>query len=366
MKNKITDDMNDFVSSLTTSGLSDPYNIKETRNIMLTNLFSAFSAILFLSLAISAFLRQEYAVSAVFFVITLAALLNIIILKIFKSCSFSSGFLIVLLNLSAMYAIIFGGIDNTGILMAFLLPPILIFLRGSKTGGILLLIMTGISIGILFFIDPQLVLPHYSVPMKVVFVVCFVSLSVFSFLHELSREYMERQLENAASHDPLTGLFNRREMNRILRSESLRTQRYKRPFSIIMCDIDHFKKINDIYGHKFGDTVLKMISDLFINATRTQEYICRWGGEEFLILLPETKFEGAVIVAERLRLKIAQEPIIFGKEELSVTVSFGVGEFNPAISIDENIDAIDKAMYEAKKAGRNCVKQVIQKQEIVL
>ena len=201
MKKKISEEMNEFVSSIATSGLSDPHNIKAARNFVLTNLFSAFSALLFLSLAISAILREDFVVSGIFFLITFLALINIIILKIFKSYEFSSAFLVVLLNLSAIYAIIFGGIDNTGILMAFLLPPILIFLRGSKTGGIILLIMTGISIGILFFIDPSLVLPDYSVPMKVVFVVCFVSLSVFSFLHELSREYMEKRLEDAASHD---------------------------------------------------------------------------------------------------------------------------------------------------------------------
>lgn len=358
MKEKITEGINDYVSSLVTGGLSDPHNVKAARSIMLTNLFSAFSSILFLSLAISAILRDEYIVSAIFFTITFLALLNIIFLKLFSNYNFSSGFLIILLNLSAIYAIIFGGIDNTGILMAFLLPPILVFLRGSRTGGILLLIMTLITIGILFFVDPTLVLPQYTVPMKVVFVVCFVALSVFSFIHELSREYAEKKLEEAASHDPLTGLLNRREMGRILNSESLRTKRYKRPFSLISCDIDNFKKINDQYGHKFGDTVLKMIADTFRSGTRTQECLCRWGGEEFLLLLPETPFEGAMIVAERLRKRIAEEKIVFGREELVVTLSFGVGEFDPALSIEENMEMLDRAMYKAKKAGKNRVHPV--------
>ncbi|HNW81969.1 MAG TPA: diguanylate cyclase [bacterium] len=358
MKKKITEGINEYVSSLVTGGLSDPHNVKASRNIMLTNLFSAFSSILFLSLAISAILRNEYIVSIVFFSITFFALINIILLKIFGNAGFSSGFLIVLLNLSAIYALIFGGIDNTGILMAFLLPPILVFLRGSRTGGILLLIMTLITIGILFFVDPTLVLPQYTVPMKVVFVVCFVALSVFSFLHELSREYTEKKLEEAASHDPLTGLLNRREMGRILISENLRTRRYKRPFSLISCDVDNFKKINDEYGHKFGDTVLRMIADIFRGGTRTQECLCRWGGEEFLLLLPETPLEGAKIVAERLRKRIAEEKIVFGREELVVTLSFGVGEFDAAMSIDENIEMLDKAMYKSKKAGKNCVHTV--------
>lgn len=355
---KFREEMSEFVSTISTAGLSDTHNLKVVRNVLLTNLFSAFSSIFFLSLAISALLRDEFIVSAIFFLVTFFSLLNMLILKILGNVSFSSGFLIVLLNLSAIYAIIFGGIDNTGFLMAFLLPPILVFLRGSRTGGILLLIMIGIAIGIFFFIDPGLVLPQYTVPMKVVFIACFVALSMFSFIHELSREHAEKKLEDAASHDPLTGLLNRREMGRILKSECLRTQRYKRPFSLILCDIDDFKKVNDTYGHKFGDTVLKMIADTFRTGTRTQEHIARWGGEEFLILLPETPLDGSMIVAERLRNRIENEKIVFGKEETRVTMSFGVGEFNPNFSIEENIDHIDKKLYEAKRAGKNCVKKI--------
>ena len=358
MKERLREEMNEFVSTIATGGMNDPYNVKTTRNILLTNLFSAFSAILFLSLAISALLRDEYVVGGIFFLITFLTLLNIIILKVFGNVGFSSGFLIIILNLSAIYAIIFGGIDNTGFLMAFLLPPILVFLRGSRTGGILLLIMTGLAIGIFFFIDPELVLPQYTVPMKIVFIACFVALSMFSFLHELSREHAEKKLEEAASHDPLTGLLNRREMGRILKSEALRTQRYKRPFSLMICDIDDFKNINDAYGHKFGDTVLKMIADAFRCGTRTQECIARWGGEEFLILLPETPLEGAMIVAERLRNNIQDEKIVFGKEEVGVTMSFGVGEFDPGISIEDTLENIDKKLYEAKRAGKNCIKKV--------
>jgi diguanylate cyclase (GGDEF)-like protein len=126
----------------------------------------------------------------------------------------------------------------------------------------------------------------------------------------------------------------------------------------MICDVDDFKKINDTYGHKFGDTVLKMIADAFRDGTRTQEYISRWGGEEFLILLPETPLDGTMIVAERLRANIENEKIVFGKEEIGVTMSFGVGEFNPSYSIEENIDLIDKKLYEAKRAGKNCVKKI--------
>jgi diguanylate cyclase (GGDEF)-like protein len=103
-----------------------------------------------------------------------------------------------------------------------------------------------------------------------------------------------------------------------------------------------------------------MISDIFRAGTRTQEYISRWGGEEFLLLLPETPGDGAMIVAERLRSKVSLEKIVLGREELAVTMSFGVGEYNPSISIEENIDRVDKEMYKAKRSGKNCVKFVQQ------
>jgi diguanylate cyclase (GGDEF)-like protein len=357
MKKNMQKDVDKFVSRYSEKE-GDPNDFNNSRNILLTNLFSAFSSVLFLSLGLSAFLRDEYIISAVFFSITFLSLINMVLLKIYKNHGFSSGFLIVLLNLSAIYAIMFGGIDNTGILMAFMLPPVLIFLRGSKTGGIVVLIMTALAIGILFFIDPKLVLPDYSVPMKVVFIVCFVAVAVFSFLHEFTREMTFKKLEDVASHDPLTGLLNRRELERFLNSEMLRSKRYGNPFSIIICDIDDFKKLNDVYGHQFGDTVLKMISNIFRSGTRVQEYICRWGGEEFLIVLPETKVDGAMVVAERLRERIAEEKIVFGNEELVITASFGVGEFDTNKSIEENIEVVDKAMYNAKKAGKNCVRKV--------
>ncbi len=357
MKKKLQKDVDKFIIRYS-SKEEDPNDLNYARSMLLTNLFSAFSSILFLSLGLSAFLRNEYKISVVFFVITFFAVLNMVLLKVYKSHGFSSGFLIMLLNFSAIYALVFGGIDNTGILMAFMLPPVLIFLRGSKIGGSVVVIMTFLAIAILFFLDPGLVLPDYSVPMKIVFILCFVAVAAFSFFNEFTREITVKKLENVASHDSLTGLLNRRELERYINSEMLRSKRYGNRFSLIVCDVDNFKKLNDVYGHQFGDTVLKMISNIFKNSTRVQEYICRWGGEEFLIVLPETKLEGALIVAERLRKKIEEEKIIFGKEELVITASFGVGEFDVSKTVEQNIEAVDKAMYRAKKTGKNCVMRV--------
>ncbi|MGI6394178.1 MAG: GGDEF domain-containing protein [bacterium] len=364
LKRRLSEEAEKFVADTAQEGTVDSQNMKALRNAVLIKLFNVFAALFFLILAVPALLREEYLVSAVFFLGSFLSLLNMVLFRIFNNFSFSSGFLIVLLNMTAVYAIVFGGIEDTGILMAFILPPVFIFLRGSKTGGILVLIMTAIALSIFFFIDPALVFPQYSVPVKVVFIVCFVFLSIFSFFHELSREYVEKKLETVANHDPLTGLLNRREMEKMIRSESARSLRYSNPLSLMICDIDNFKEVNDTYGHKFGDEVLKAIAEIFVKNTRSHESICRWGGEEFVILLPETPVAGCMVVAERLREKVAENKIMFGKDEISVTMSFGIGGYSPEQSIEENIDNVDKAMYRAKKAGKNCIKKVTVRKQV--
>lgn len=359
MRQKLYDVLRSRVELYTSGGLNDPYYEKASRGMLLTNLFTVFSSFLFLSLSFLALLKEEFFIGAVFVLFTFTAFANLVFLKITLKHKIASGVLISLLCLSAIFSLLSGGVDNTGLLTIFILPPILIFLRGAKTGGIILAVTTAILIIILFFVDPQPSFQTYTISMKIALVIYFFALSLFSFTHDLIREISTEKLEDAASHDPLTGLLNRREMFRYLYAENLRSIRYKRPFSLIMCDIDNFKRLNDLHGHQFGDSVLKIISVIFRSDTRVQEHICRWGGEEFVFLLPETGLSGTMVVAERLRKKIFEEQFISGTEELTVTMSFGIGEYDTDLTIEENIDCVDKALYEAKHCGKNCIKTAI-------
>jgi diguanylate cyclase (GGDEF)-like protein len=158
--------------------------------------------------------------------------------------------------------------------------------------------------------------------------------------------------KNQAASDPLTGLLNRRAMYRNLEQELERSDRYKKVFSIIIFDVDNFKAVNDSYGHFGGDHVLRGISDLMRRAIRQTDSISRWGGEEFLIILPETDLASAQVFAERVLnlMRKAQ----FGRVK-GVTASFGVAAFAPGLMLEEMLHLADHAMYKAKQNGRNQV-----------
>ena len=172
---------------------------------------------------------------------------------------------------------------------------------------------------------------------------------------------MRQQLRDQSIRDPLTGLFNRRYLDESLTREQGRCQRKTAPLSVLMLDVDHFKKFNDSYGHQSGDTALQLISEVLRDtASRGTDIVARYGGEEFCIILPDTDEEGAHEVAERIRLKINALAIPRGedKEPVSVTASFGIatcGADCPAGDSSQIISRADQALYVAKSLGRNRV-----------
>lgn len=163
---------------------------------------------------------------------------------------------------------------------------------------------------------------------------------------------MEEKLKKLSTKDNLTGFYNRRKFKEIIRIEIERVKRYNQPLSLIMFDIDHFKKVNDTYGHGAGDYVLKTIAGIVRKNIRKIDYLFRWGGEEFLILSSETQLDKAHALAERIRKAI--ESYKFNKVG-KVTVSFGVTELTEIDTQDSFIKRADDAMYKAKEKGRNRV-----------
>jgi diguanylate cyclase (GGDEF)-like protein len=155
-----------------------------------------------------------------------------------------------------------------------------------------------------------------------------------------------------ASTDMLTGLLNRRALYQILEREMERTVRYKKPFSVVLFDLDEFKAINDSYGHLKGDAVLRELSRFVEQAIRKADRLGRWGGEEFLIVLPETDLESAQLLAERI-CRLLRENCI-GKVD-RVTASFGVTTFRGGRNLEDVLRAADNAMYQAKQNGRGQV-----------
>lgn len=167
-----------------------------------------------------------------------------------------------------------------------------------------------------------------------------------------SRVTIEEQ-KRRANHDGLTGLPNRDAYQARLEEELSKRHRYGGSLSMIVCDVDHFKNINDSYGHLAGDKVLQLIARSLRKTLRDADFIARFGGEEFVVLLPETNAEEALLTAEKLRLKIEQSPFNFRKERVPITMSFGISEFHALEAPDVVFERADKALYRAKHEGRN-------------
>jgi diguanylate cyclase (GGDEF)-like protein/PAS domain S-box-containing protein len=164
----------------------------------------------------------------------------------------------------------------------------------------------------------------------------------------------EEELLRLAATDPLTGAFNRREFTALADREALRASRYHHPLSILMLDLDHFKKLNDTYGHAAGDKALQRFTTLCCNALRNVDIFGRWGGEEFVALLPETTADGAAIIAERLRKMVDDTVVNFNDHKITFTVSIGIAQYRDSeTSVDAPLSRADMAVYDAKKAGRN-------------
>jgi diguanylate cyclase (GGDEF) domain len=165
----------------------------------------------------------------------------------------------------------------------------------------------------------------------------------------------QKALEEAASVDMLTRLWNRRFMIDRLEQEINRFKRSQSPFTILMMDLDHFKEINDCRGHAAGDAILEETAMRMKSMLRSQDAACRWGGEEFLILLPDTTPEQGALVAEKLRSRMADAPYFVIGEAVTLTASFGVTGYDGQLEALDIVATADKAMYEAKKKGRNRV-----------
>jgi diguanylate cyclase (GGDEF)-like protein len=164
---------------------------------------------------------------------------------------------------------------------------------------------------------------------------------------------MSQKFEKQAMHDPLSGLLNRRGMREKLQQEFDRSQRYSNDLTVMMCDIDHFKAVNDRYGHDRGDEIIKSLGALFKSGLRKQDALARWGGEEFLFLLPETNGNQGMLLAEKLRSEIEKTQYKHDDKTFNVTISFGLHQIASTDTINQAITKADTNLYKAKEQGRN-------------
>ncbi len=174
---------------------------------------------------------------------------------------------------------------------------------------------------------------------------------------EKQSEELQKDVEkhrDLALKDALTGMWNRQALNEELDKEFSRWQRYQTPFSLVVWDLDHFKQVNDKYGHAAGDKVLKTFAQTFMKATRDTDFVARFGGEEFVGIFPETKLNDALTLANKIRDKVANSKFHYQGEPVPITASAGIATIHDDDTIDSLLQRADKMLYTAKSKGRNC------------
>lgn len=191
----------------------------------------------------------------------------------------------------------------------------------------------------------------------IIFTILVEALFIFRPMVSKVKRLAER-LQQEASFDQLSGLFNRRAFAILAKKAVAHSIRYKDPLSLLTFDIDHFKSVKDSYGHDVGDTVIQHIGDIIKNSVRESDTVARFGGEEFVVLLPQTDEADAMLLAEKVRQKIENTPLELPKLIIEMTASCGISQFAASeLAMDAMLKRSDKALYQAKKQGRNRVCQ---------
>ncbi|MDH5388055.1 MAG: GGDEF domain-containing protein [Gammaproteobacteria bacterium] len=216
---------------------------------------------------------------------------------------------------------------------------------------------THITLACVFTAELNIIHAHFLLGMQLTYISFIMpTFAGVLFGYLLARvKLLGEQLKEIAYTDSLTNIYNRLHFNRLLDAEMDKAKRYGGQLSLIFFDIDHFKQINDTHGHPTGDIVLKEIATVISEANRSSDVFARYGGEEFIILTASTNIKGAMEHAQRLKQDIEQHRFPIGR----VTASFGVTEFNAASDDQKSLlERADKALYQAKSDGRNCVRQL--------
>ncbi|WP_100641924.1 GGDEF domain-containing protein [Alteromonas facilis] len=347
------------------AGCSDRFDDDTNRRVVIVNLFAFIGSTITFLLFARAALAGDWPlavslVAASFLFVTTRTLQVVRPTRFYQLIS--STVLQCCLMVLTLYLVITGGNNNTGPLWMYLVPPVCMFLGGFKRGLIANLGFTLCVSIVLFYPDNALLAANYSYEFKTRLLYSFATIIFLSALYEYSREQsfkamrlLRDEFEQQALHDQLTKLPNRRNLNEQLKHEYQRTVRDGQAFTVLLADVDNFKQINDSFGHDTGDDVLCKISDYLRQAVRGQDLLARWGGEEFLLLLPMTNASNAKDVAEKIRHYIESHPISVNNAKLNVTISIGLAEVTPDTTIDEAINLADKRLYIAKQQGRNKV-----------
>jgi len=344
-------------------GTTDEKSLEANQQLFVSNLFSFIGYTITFILALNAAISGTSMLSiSLFFASGIFFFCHQVhrFPKLGNTISISKSIVFINLLLLMLYLVYSGGVSNTGPLWIYIVPPVAFFFSGLRKG------ITGIAVFViiltvmLFYPHETLLKTTYTLEFKLRLMLSFLTVTLLFGFYEYSRqqsynriEDLSHKYEQQAMHDALTNLPNRRGMRVYLNHEYNRLMRSKEPLSLLICDIDYFKQVNDKYFHDGGDFVLQSLSKFFIEKIRQQDIVARWGGEEFLFLLPNTSLKDAVVLAEKIRQQVEDHIIHYKHNDIKITISMGVNEVTPNVNIEQAINIADHSLYAAKKEGRN-------------
>ena len=356
-----------FFKNYLNTGVVQSNNPEENQQIFFTHLFGFIGYSVTFLMCVSAFIRQDWLLGTVLLIASLVFFSTHLTLRskrITKPFELSANLITSSLMLLMVYLVYTGGVNGTGPLWIYIVPPIALYFGGVRKGirniGLFVLI---ISI-LMFYPNDEWLVTSYTFEFKSRLIYSFLTVSCLFWFYEYARENsrhrlqeMSEKFEMQAMRDPLSGLLNRRGMQEELQKEFDRSQRYNNYLTVMMCDIDYFKTVNDKYGHDKGDEVIKSLAHIFKSELRKQDSLARWGGEEYLFLLPETNDNQAMQLAQKLRCKIEETQYKQDDKTFNVTVSIGLHQIASNDTINQAITKADTNLYKAKEQSRNrCLK----------
>ncbi|TQV72319.1 GGDEF domain-containing protein [Aliikangiella marina] len=343
--------------------IQPPANNANTDSIRLffsVSFLSVFGFVIISIFAYVSFVNQADSRGYFLAMLSVANIGNYFLLRTTKNIWAAATIAAILILIVFFYLFLTGGLNQTGLFWCFAIAPLFFFFLGHRWGLLITLVLSTISLLILNVDDFILLQADYPETVKTRFPIIFAVVCFLLFIQELSRyrvdehnKLLTEKLEVVARTDELSGLMNRRGAEEALYREYLRGIRSKRYASVAIIDIDHFKKVNDQYGHAAGDNSIRMVAKCLTNTVRHNDYVARWGGEEFLVILTEIIDISSERVYERIRQAVADIRLSQGNQQFSITVSIGIARFRDREGVASVMREADKALYRAKENGRN-------------
>lgn len=262
-----------------------------------------------------------------------------------------------------LYLQISGGQNNTGILWHYVYPIMVYYIAGLRLGCFYTGLLIGSEALLMQFDRMPFYEARYSTEFEIRFLCSMTVMAIMGALLEYSRSNAQKdlmilanRLRHASQTDELTGLPNRRSLHETLQNLSVFAERVQCDFVVLLCDIDHFKGVNDQYGHAVGDQALRHLAQNLSTVIRKSDTLARWGGEEFMLVLPDTDLASGILMAERVRTSAEEHPLVTDTGiTVRLTISCGLANWLECKNLDQLFSLADDRLYQAKTTGRNQV-----------